>query len=201
MAPIKRTSELDALNVMLTNIGQQPIVNINNTNPQVALAKTVLNQVTSDVLTEGWIFNRELDYPLTPNSDNEFLLPENVVSWDLRWPTDYDVVIRNGKLYDKRNHTYKFDVDELKLDIVWLFDFEDIPNAIRNYITIRASNLFAMRTTGSTEIAKYGQMEEQQARATALDYETQQGDWNVFQNPDGTRSFRGYVPTQTLWRF
>ena len=201
MAPIKRTSELDALNVMLTNIGQQPIVNINNTNPQVALAKTVLNQVTGDVLTEGWTFNREMDYPLTPNGDQEFMLPENVVSWDLRWPTDYDVVIRNGKLYDKRNHTYKFDVDELKLDIIWLFDFEDIPNAIRNYITIRASNLFAMRTTGSTEIAKYGQMEEQQARATALDYETQQGDWNIFQNPDGTRSFRNYVPSQTLWRF
>ena len=199
---IQRTSELDALNVLLTNIGQQPILNIKNTNPQVALAKTVLNQVVSDVLTEGWTFNREMDYPLTPNGDQEFMLPENVVAWDLTWPTDYDVVIRDGKLYDKRNHTYEFDKDTtLKMDIVWLFDFEDIPNAIRNYITIRAANLFAMRTTGSTEIAKYGQQEEMQARATALDYETQQGDWNIFQNPDGTRSFRNYVPAKTLWRF
>ena len=199
---IQRTSELDALNVMLTNIGQQPILNIKNTNPQVALAKTVLNQVVSDVLTEGWTFNRELDFPIEPNSDGEVYLPENVVAWDLTWPTDYDVVIRDGKLYDKRNHTYEFDKNTtLKMDIVWLFDFEDIPNAIRNYITIRAANLFAMRTTGSTEIAKYGQQEEMQARATALDYETQQGDWNIFQNPNGTRSFRGYVPSNTLWRF
>lgn len=199
---IQRTSELDALNVMLTNIGQQPILNIKNTNPQVALAKTVLNQVISDVLTEGWTFNRELDFPIEPNSDGEVYLPENVVAWDLTWPTDYDVVIRDGKLYDKRNHTYEFDKNTtLKMDIVWLFDFEDIPNAIRNYITIRAANLFAMRTTGSTEIAKYGQQEEMQARATALDYETQQGDWNIFQNPNGTRSFRGYVPSNTLWRF
>ena len=199
---IQRTSELDALNVLLTNIGQQPILNIKNTNPQVALAKTVLNQVISDVLTEGWTFNRELDFPIEPNSDGEVYLPENVVAWDLTWPTDYDVVIRDGKLYDKRNHTYEFDKNTtLKMDIVWLFDFEDIPNAIRNYITIRAANLFAMRTTGSTEIAKYGQQEEMQARATALDYETQQGDWNIFQNPDGTRSFRNYVPAKTLWRF
>ena len=199
---IQRTSELDALNVLLTNIGQQPILNIKNTNPQVALAKTVLNQVVSDVLTEGWTFNRELDFPIEPNSDGEVYLPENVVAWDLTWPTDYDVVIRDGKLYDKRNHTYEFDKNTtLKMDIVWLFDFEDIPNAIRNYITIRAANLFAMRTTGSTEIAKYGQQEEMQARATALDYETQQGDWNIFQNPDGTRSFRNYVPAKTLWRF
>ena len=202
MANSQRTSELDALNVMMTNIGQQPIVNINNTNPQVALAKTVLKQVTSDVLTEGWAFNRELDYPLIPDSSGNVRLPENVVRWDLAWPSDYDVVIRDGRMYDKRTHSFDFSgVDELRAEIIWLFDFEDIPNAIRNYITIRAANLFAMRTTGSVEIAKYGQMEEQQARATALDYETQQGDWNIFMNPDSTRPFRGYQPVDTLWRF
>ena len=199
---VKRTSELDALNVMLTNIGQQPVVNINNTNPQVALAKTVLNQVVSDVLTEGWTFNRELNYPLIPDSSGEIKLPENVVRWDTTWPSQYDIVIRGGKMYDKARHSYDFSaVDKIEVDITWLFDFDDIPNAIRNYITIRAANLFAMRTTGSVEIAKYGMKEEEQARATALDYETQQGDWNIFMNPDSTRSFRGYVPTNTQRRF
>lgn len=198
----QRTSELDALNVMLTNIGQQPAVNINNTNPQVALAKTVLKQVTSDVLTEGWTFNRELNYPLIPDANGEIELPNNVVSWDTAWPSQYDIIIRNGKMYDKARHSFDFSaVDKIEVDIIWLFDFEDIPNAIRNYITIRAANLFAMRTTGSVEIAKYGMKEEEQARASALDYETQQGDWNIFMNPDSTRSFRGYVPTNAQWRF
>ena len=202
MARITRTSELDALNIMLTNIGQAPASNINNTNPQFALARTVLDQVTGDVLTESWTFNREQGYPVVPDSNGNVLLPPNVLRWDLSWPTDLDVVLRNGKLYDKTNHTYDFsDYESLELNVTWLFDFEDIPNAVRNYITIRAANLFAMRTTGSTEIAKYGEKEEMQARATALDYETQQGDWNVFQNPDGSRSFRGYVPSTTLWRF
>lgn len=201
MARITRTSELDALNVLLTNIGQQPASSLENTNPQFALARTVLDQVTSDVLTEGWTFNRELSYPIVPESNGEVLLPENVVRWDISWPTDLDVVLRDGKLYDKINHTYDFSgYDKLELNVVWLFDFEDIPNAIRNYITIRAANLFAMRTTGSIEISKYGEKEEMQARATAIDYETQQGDWNIFMNPDGSRNFRGYVPANTLWR-
>lgn len=199
---IKKTSRLDALNVMLTNIGQLPVNNLENTNPQFALAQIVLDQVTNDVLTEGWTFNRELDYPVYPGSDGKVEIPPNVVRWDIAWPTELDVVVRNGYLYDKVGHTSDFsDYTELRMDITWLFDFEDIPNAIRNYITIRAANLFAMRTTGSIEIAKYGEKEEMEARATALDYETQQGDWNIFQNPDGSRSFRGYVPSTTLWRF
>lgn len=202
MARITRTSELDALNVMLTNIGQQPASSLDNTNPQFALARTVLDQVTGDVLTEGWTFNRELDWPLKPEAGGEVRLPENVIRWDISWPTDLDVVLRNGKLYDKVKHTYDFsDYNELKVNVVWLFDFEDIPNAIRNYITIRAANLFAMRTTGSAEIAKYGEKEEMQARATAIDYETQQGDWNILMNPDGSRSFQGYVPGHATWRF
>ena len=196
-----RTSYINAINVMLSNIGQQPTASLNNSNPQVALARTVLDQVSSDVQTEGWTFNRERDYPLSIQPDGTVVLPEDVVSWDLSWPTDMDVVIRKGKLYDKVAHSYDFTGKELKAEVVWLFDFEDLPNAIRNYITIRAANLFAMRTTGSAEIAKYGMAEEQQARATAIDYETQQGDYNIFMNEDGQRLFRGYSPVDTLWRF
>ena len=196
-----RTSYINAINVMLTNIGQQPAASLNNSNPQVALARTVLDQVSSDVQTEGWTFNRELDYPLNVQQDGTVVLPEDVVRWDIAWPTDLDVVIRKGKLYDKREHSYDFTGKELRAEVIWLFDFEDIPNPVRNYITIRASNLFAMRTTGSVEIAKYGQQEEAMARATALDYETQQGDWNIFMTDDGRRHFRGYTPIDTLWRF
>ena len=60
-----RTSYINAINVMLSNIGQQPTASLNNSNPQVALARTVLDQVSSDVQTEGWTFNRERDYPLS----------------------------------------------------------------------------------------------------------------------------------------
>ena len=70
----------------------------------------------------------------------------------------------------------------LTVDVTWVFDFEDIPEAIKNYITIRAANVFAGRAVGSAEAVKFGQQEEVLARAGALEYETQQGDYNIFGN-------------------
>ena len=36
-----------------------------------------------------------------------------------------DVVKRNGKLYNKLEHTYEF--DDIAMNVVWLFPFEDLP--------------------------------------------------------------------------
>ena len=57
---------------------------------------------------------------------------------------------------------------------------EDLPEAAKNYILIRAANLFAMRATGSTEVAKYSEREEANARAALIQYECDQGDYSVF---------------------
>ena len=140
-----KTTKLDSVNIILSNIGQAPVTALDTGNPLVETAELVLDEINITVQAEGWVFNTEYCYPLLPDQNNEILIPSNVLSMDLTPYTNNNVVQRQGKLYDRTNHTFKFQL-QLELDIVWLEDFTDLPEAFMSYITIRAANVFAGRT-------------------------------------------------------
>jgi len=197
-----KTTKLTAVNRILSNIGQSPVTVLDSGNPLVEMAELVLDEVSSAVQSEGWIFNTEYQYPFTPDSTNTIVVPDNVLALDSSAAAtnkDCFMVIRGGKLYDKYNHSFTF-TEQQKLDVVWLFDFEDLPEAFREYVTIRAANVFAGRSVGSQEAVAFGQREEVLARATAIEYDTQQGDYNIFQNKDGFSTMPTYQPFSSILR-
>ena len=196
-----KTSKLQAVNQILSNIGQAPATTLETTNPQVSLATDLLDQVSIDVQSEGWVFNSEQEYPFTPDIvSKEILIPDNVLRIDLPWGTEASVVIRSGKLYDRVKHSYKWDKQQ-QLNVTWLFDFTDLPEAAKQYVTIRAANLFAMRMTGSAEVAKYSEREEANARAALIEYECNQGDYSIFSNGSDVNPMRTYRPADSIWRY
>ena len=180
---IKKATKLQAVNTIVSNIGQAPVTNLESGNPLVEMAEQILDEITIAVLAEGWEYNMERGYPFTPDSNNEILIPDNVISLDTKPGDGTQTVIRNGKLYDRVAHTYEF-TGQQELDVTWLFDFEELPEAFKNYITIRAANVFAGRSVGSSEAVQFGQREETIARATLLEYDTQQANYTIF--ADGT---------------
>lgn len=194
------TTKLDSVNIILSNIGQAPVTALDTGNPLTETAELILDEVSRTVQASGWYFNTEYSYPLTPDVNNQVLIPPNVLSMDFTPYSDVNVVQRGGKLYNRTDHTYEF-TGELELDIVWHEDFEDIPEAFKDYITIRAANVFAGRTVGSAEAVRFGQQEEALARAGAIEYDTQQGDYSMFSNRNNTTTYRSYRPVQALYRF
>ena len=195
----RKTTKIDAVNRILSNIGQSPVTVLDSGNPLVEMAELVLDEISSAVQSEGWIFNTEYAFPFTPDTSNNIVIPEDVLSLDSKPNTPNFIVIRKGKLYDKSLHSFVFE-DIQYLDVVWLFDFVDCPEAFKEYITIRAANVFAGRSVGSSGAVSFGQREEVIARATALEYDTQQGDYNIFQNKDGFTTMHTYDPSLALAR-
>ena len=53
------------------------------TNPDVAIALNTLREVSREVQSEGWSFNKESDYPITPDSSNEVVIANNILHIDL----------------------------------------------------------------------------------------------------------------------
>ena len=192
-------------------IGQAPINRIyqNNNkkleyiNPEVAFVHSLLMEVNADVQNEGWVFNRENHYPLTPDSDGDIELPENILRMDVHENDVYrttDLVRRKGKLYDKMNHTYKFDpLKAIYFDIVWKWEFEELPSVFKRYITLRASGRAATQLVTNPSLVQLLATQEAQARAACMEYECTQGDHTFFGTPDGT-SYRSYQPYRTLAR-
>lgn len=194
-----KLTKLEAVNIVLSNVGQAPVTSLDSQNPSVKLAEGMVDEVSHSVQSEGWVFNTEQDYPFNPDVNGNITIPGNVLSIDSVSWSSIEPVVRDGKLYDKRSHSYVFD-GTLYADVVWYFNFEDLPEVFKQYITVRAANLFAARAVGSTEVIKYSEREEAAARAAIIEYETNQGDYNVFNDRAGGTEFFTYSPYNAIRR-
>ena len=199
MATTHKLTKLSAVNIILSNVGQSPITSLDSANPLSALAEQILDEVSHAFQSEGWAFNTEQDYPFTPDSNKNISIPSNILSLDMVETAPFETVIRNGKLYDKRKHTFDFE-ETVYLKVVWYFDFVELPEVCKQYIAVRAANLFANRAVGSAEVVKYSEREEILARAAVMEYETQQGDYNIFNDRAGGKEFDSYLPYNAVYR-
>jgi len=197
--------ELQAVNQILASVGQAPVTTLEQTNPDVAIAYNTLQQVSREVQAEGWTFNKEYHYPLKPDVDKEFKIPDNMLQMDLCTDVFYnknkDPIRRDGKLYDRNSHSFKWEEDKTHyFDITWLFNWSDLPPVIRDYITARAASFVAMRLVGDPQQYQVLQQQEAYMRAMALEYETQQGDYTFFGHPQGENYYNSYQPFHALYR-
>ncbi len=175
-------------------------------NPDVAIALNTLREVSREVQSEGWTFNKEFDYTLTPNSDNEILIPDDMLQVDLNISSknfnnrQFDSINRGGKLYDRIKHTYKWTDPSVKADILWYFEWEYIPDPIQAFIVARAAAIFSSRTIGDPNQYQILQQKEAFARAMAMEYECNQGDFSFFGEPQGENYYNSYKPFHPLQR-
>jgi hypothetical protein len=199
-------TELQAINQILASVGQAPVTTLERTNPDVAISYDTLIELSREVQSEGWTFNREYSYPFTPNENGEIVYPPNVlqldVSTDPKYYSNnkYDTVRREGKLYDRRNHTFKFD-KTLYCDVKWFFDWEDLPIPIQDYIVGRAAATVSNRLIGDPDQYQILMQSTAILRSNALEYETEQGDYNFLQSPRRETNYIGYTPIKALQRY
>jgi len=200
------TVELPAINQILSSCGQAPVTTLDQTNPDVAIAYDTLLQVSREVQAEGWTFNKEFNYSesLQPNSDNEIEIPNNVLQLELSNTSsnrEHDAVRRGGKLYDRAKHTFQWTNTPIKFDVVWEYDWVDLPPPIQDFITSRAATLVSQRIVGDPQQYRMLQQQEAYARAMALEYDTNQGNYNFFEHPQSNlKNYQGYQPYQVLQR-
>jgi len=197
------TSQLDAVNEILGSVGQAPVTVLDHTNPEVAFAYTTLMEISREVQAEGWVFNREFEYPLTPDSSGFINIPANVIQMDLSDTFEnqsYDPVMRQGRLYDKLNHTFTWEQKVYKFDILWLFPYDDLPQPFKAYVTAKASARAAIRLVGNTDLAQTLTGYEVMRRISCLEYECQQGDYTMFGFKKGEDFYNSYQPYRTLAR-
>jgi hypothetical protein len=197
-------TELAAVNQILGAVGQAPVTTLDETNPDVAIAFSTLNDVSREVQGEGWNFNKELEYPFAPNNDGEVLVPENALAIDLSdvpQNRGIDSVVRSGKLYDKTNHRFNWpDFNPVLCDVTWGFDFVDIPQAIREFIVARASTNACIKMVGDGDLYQMLTQREALSRASALEFDCNEGDYSIFGFPNGMNFYTSYQPYRTLAR-
>lgn len=177
------TSELDAINIMLGTIGESPINSLDAATGVVdaVTARAILAEVSVQVQEEGWHFNTEYEFVLTPSLDTkEISVPANAIEVDASAydRNDIDVAIRGNRLYDRKNKTFQFQQD-IKADLTILLEFNELPQAARHYITVRAARVFQQRVVGSDILGSFSEKDEVRALRSMRRYESKTADYNI----------------------
>ena len=204
---IDNETELSAVNAILGAIGQSPITSINKTNPEIGFIYNLLRDSNVDVQSEGWHFNTERHVKYTPQDvggikkiaiGNDILQMDVTDGWSKR---NYDVVKRNGYLYDKYDHTDDWDelTDGIDLDIVKLLSYEDLPEVFKRYIIYKSAVRAATQLVGNPQLAQLLAQQEALARAAVMEYECNQGNHTMFGLPEDS-TYNAYQPWRSLGR-
>ncbi len=186
MTTTTRTTELEAVNTILSTIGEAPLNSLSGSLPvDGTVAKNVLSEVSREVQSAGWHFNTHYKATLTRDTNNKIPVGTNVVRVELDPnlvpKADYDLVQRDGFLYVTQ---------------VLLLPFNEIPEQAKRYITIRSARVFHDRTLGANTLHKFSQEDEKQALSILRNAEARTGDFTIFDTPEQiytiARNNRGY---------
>ena len=180
------TTKLEAVNTMISVIGESPVNTITGVSLPITAIQAIstLDETSRAVQSEGWHCNTEHEYELTPDSNtSKITLPNNTLKFDLDplLYTDTDPVQRGLKLYDRKNHTEVW-TQNVKGTITFELEFEDLPEQIRHYVTVKAARIFANRFIGNREIEGFTLREEVEAKARAIDSDSENADRTIFDN-------------------
>lgn len=195
-----RTTLLDAVNVCLENIGEQPVDNLENEQIQDArVAERTLLEIHKEGQTKGWSWNTEYSYPfLRDTVSSEIRVPDNVVQFSCnRFSYNGRYQLRGVRVYDLVDRTFIFPdtTPELKADVIFLLPWDDVPEAYNRWVTIRAARIFSDRTLGSDALFKYTSKDEADAQAELERVEMQQEQPNML---TGAFAFPTYQPNTGL---
>ncbi len=182
MVQLYKTTELEAVNIMLSAIGEAPVSSLENSSLEdVTVAKNILNETIVDVQTVGYNFNSEYNYKLVQDTDGHINVPVNAVYVDVSnrgSSIGKDLVLRGERLYDRENQTYTF-TESVYVDMTLILPWDELPQYARRYITIKAARRFQNRVLGATELNGFTQLDENEALISMEQNDSRSEDANV----------------------
>jgi hypothetical protein len=179
-----RTTELEAVNTILSTIGEAPLSTLTGSLPvDGTTAKNILNEISREVQSAGWHFNTQYKVDLTRDTNNKVPVGTDVVRVQLNDKYDkssYDVVQRGTYLFNLAKNSETFDQDFTENTLIYLLDFDKLPEQARRYITIRSARVFHDRTLGANTLHKFSSEDEARSLSVMKQAEMQTGDNTIF---------------------
>ncbi len=184
-------TELDAVNVQLMSIGQSPVSALDSTGiKDVEIARLILHNTSRETQDEGWEWNTDYAYEISPDGNDRILVPSNCLSIDPTsrgddWVQRYDTANTAQSMYDLNEQTFER-TTVLKVDIVWFYAFTELPQSARSYIAQLAGQKFQAKHVSSELLFKFEEKDVVRARTILERNSHRVRDRNLLVGPDFT---------------
>ena len=173
------TTKLEAINTMLSCIGQSPLKTLEGTKSSFTItAEQILEEECKRVLLTGWDFNTENNYQFTPDVNNHIKISNDILLIQHKEIYQNRYVVRYSKIYDKIKHTFEID-RPLLCKVIWDFPYESLPENFRTYIKMSSAYKFCKRALGSETACMYTKEDVMEAYQDLLNYELETGNYSL----------------------
>lgn len=173
------TTKLEAINIMLSCIGQSPINTLEGTKNSFTIeALNLLDNEVKAIQLRQWDFNSEEHYLLSPDTDGYIHIPNNITRIKIPQIYKNQYIIRNNKVYDKLHHTFIIG-NPLLVTVIFALTFDECPEVVKQYITMSAAYKFTKRTLGSQAPCIYTQEDLIEARQAMEEAELDMGNYTL----------------------
>lgn len=162
------TTKLEAINIMLSCIGQAPLNTLEGTKSYFTVsAENTLDAEVKRIQLEGWYFNTEKLYRLQPDKNNIIKVPDDLI--EIRC-SNFRYVVRKKKVYDLWHHTFEIK-NPITVEAVFRLNFEDMPEVAQTYAYMSAAYKFVKREFGADKTCVYTQEDLAEAKQIMLQHE------------------------------
>lgn len=194
MRVLENTTLLEAVNTVLSTVGNSPVASVVGSGIEDAdIAYRLVSEAARRVCLRSFDWNTDSDYPLAPDTDGYINIPAGALKVDPQSGSTRCVVRRNPAneklgLWDKGAHSFKF-TEAVPCDITWGYPFEDLPEIARDFIVLSAGRTFQKRYVGSQVLDRYSAEDVAMANAELAKSELRSRDYNMFRdNPSMAQS-------------
>jgi hypothetical protein len=190
--PTAAQTKLDAVNLMLASIGQSPVNTLTGTLPKdVNKAVYALDNALREVLTQGWSFNSDTEYPMSVDGTGRMQIDP---TYGEDYVPRYDSSAPAGMfLYDTSKRSFNEFATTVDVDIVWAFEFEQVPQHCRQYVATKAARKFQAGIMASAILHQFTRDDEAEAYATFRRVEKRQKKYNINKHSIATHRHRNPV--------
>ncbi len=174
------TTELQAVNQMLSSIGEAPVNSLLGAlTTDVANARNILTEVSEEVQGRAWYFNQDEDVTLTPDVNREIGLSADIIRIDgLPGIETVQLIKRGARLYNRTDHNFIFK-NPVRVIRTLVLEWDLIPPLAQRYMVVRASRLLVDRSIGDFNAHQFSLRDEISALTDLKQWEDEHAEWNV----------------------
>lgn len=166
---IAPTTELEAVNEMLTAIGTMPVNTLEVAGlTDAAIARDTLRSITRELQSSGWWFNSSRNVTLNPAAGviavpNGALRVTPALSTATTVGESTQFVTRNNRLLNAVTNSDTTWSAAVRADIVYSMTFENMPESARRYAAVRAARVFQTKVLGNETLGVFTEAHESDA--------------------------------------
>ena len=184
---MSRTTQLDAINEVLSLVGMSTVVSLDDpTRQDTIAAEQTLQEVLKHIGTQNSYYNTVVDVEFFTDSEGFIYVTDDVYDVEYLNSTQ-QVVLKGDRIYNLTKKTFVWDAASVDFQVTYFLTFTDLPEVVKRYVISATASRLYLKLFGASTQLNYLIGEEKLTYDIMQRWEFDAMDANVLAHPEVVR--------------